>query len=117
MPGRASAELVVLDEGLSFWGGYDPETGLIVDRSHPQFGESLAGKVVFMPHGRGSSSSSSVLAESIRLGTAPAALLLGEADSILVIGARVAEMLYDRTLPIYVVEESVSSGQVVEVGD
>lgn len=117
VPGRARGEVVALSEGLSFWGGFDPQTGRVIDRSHPQFGEVLTGMVVYMPHGRGSSSSSSVLAESIRLGTAPAALLLGEPDSILVIGARVAEMLYGRTLPIYLIEEAVSSGLVMEIGE
>lgn len=102
MPGSANGEIVVLDEGLSFWGGVDPRTGRVIDRAHPQFGVSLAGKIVVMPHGRGSSSSSSVLAESLRLGTGPAGILLGETDQILVIGALVAKLLYGVTCPIYV---------------
>ena len=56
-----------------------------------------------MPCGRGSSSSSTVLAEAIRLGTAPAAIVLSEPDPILVIGALVAQRLYARTCPIVVV--------------
>lgn len=102
MAGIASGPLVVLDEGLSFWGGFDPVDGVVIDRSHPQRGVSLSGKVVFMPHGRGSSSSSSVLAEAMRLGTAPAGIVLGEPDSILVIGSLVARWLYGVACPIYV---------------
>ena len=87
---------------LSFWGGYDCATGLVTDRSHPAFGRSLKGRIVVMPLGRGSSSSGSVLAESIRLGTAPAALVLSAPDSILAVGAMVAETLYMRSCPIVV---------------
>ena len=104
--GGTSGPVVVLDEGLSFWGGFDPLTGRIVDRSHPQFGRRLTGALVCMPHGRGSSSSSSVLAESLRLGTGPAGLILSEPDQILVIGSLVAKMLYDVSCPIWVADPS-----------
>lgn len=115
--GQASGELVILDQGLSFWGGYEAETGRIIDRNHPQFGQSLAGKIVYMPQGRGSSSSSYVLAEAIRIGTAPAGLVLGEPDSILVIGSLVARLLYDVECPIYVGDLAELSVGVVQLGD
>lgn len=117
VPGRASGELVVLDQSLSFWGGFEPATGRIVDRNHPQSGESLVGKVVYMPHGRGSSSSSSVLAEALRIGTAPAGLVLGEPDSILVIGSLVARFLYDVECPIYVGDVAELSEGLVQLGE
>ena len=88
---------------LSFWGGYDPESGRVTDRSHPALGRSLAGTVLTMEAGRGSSSSSSVLAEAIRLGTAPAAIVLSRPDPILATGAMVAEALYGRICPVVVV--------------
>lgn len=98
--GAASGEILHLDQPLSLWGGLDPATGAIIDRSHPQAGQSITGRIVVMPHGRGSSSSSSVLAEALRLGTAPAGFILGEPDAILVIGALVANRLYSTTCPI-----------------
>ena len=101
-PGSVEAPLVVLYEPLSLWGGFEIESGRIIDRSHPQLGHVLTGQIVFMPHGRGSSSSSSVLAEAIRLDTAPAGLVLDEPDHILVIGAIVASRLYGKRLPIVV---------------
>ena len=91
---------------LSFWGGYDPEAGIVIDRSHPALGAALAGRILVMPSGRGSSSSSTVLAEAIRLGTAPAAIVLCEPDPILVIGALVAARLYGRTCPIVMLAEA-----------
>lgn len=114
--GVASGPLVVLDEGLSFWGGFDPLSGVVIDRSHPQHGVALTGKVLFMPHGRGSSSSSSVLAEAMRLGTAPAGIVLGEPDSILVIGSLVARWLYGVECPIYVGAVGELTGGHVELG-
>jgi predicted aconitase with swiveling domain len=105
--GRAQAEgrgrgTIVAIPPLSFWGGYDAETGRVIDRSHPALGHYLVAKVLVMAHGRGSSSSSSVLAEAIRLATAPAAIVLAESDPILATGAIVAQALYRRTCPIVV---------------
>ena len=98
--GTASGRAVILDEPLSFWGGFDPETGTVIDRRHPQAGASLTGRILVMPSGRGSSSSSSVLAEAIRAGTAPAGIVLAEADGIVVLGALVARELYGTALPV-----------------
>lgn len=98
--GKAKGELLVLEAPLSFWGGLDPVTGLIIDRRHPQSGVCVSNHVLAMPGGRGSSSSSTVLAEAIRLGTAPAAIILFEEDPIVVLGAVVAELLYGRVVPV-----------------
>jgi len=100
--GRAAGEACVLEEPLSFWGGYDPESGRIIDRRHPQAGAALNGVILVMPSGRGSSSSSSVLAEAIRAGTAPAGIVLAEPDDIVVLGALVARELYGTEVPVVV---------------
>ncbi|HEU4865626.1 MAG TPA: DUF126 domain-containing protein [Actinomycetota bacterium] len=104
--GTAMGRALVLDEPLSFWGGIDPATGDIVDSRHPQHGQNVAGRILVMPSGRGSSSSSSVLAEAIRAGTAPAAIVLGEADPILALGAIVARELFGTTIPVIVTTEA-----------
>lgn len=85
---------------LSFWGGVDAQSGCIIDPHHPQLGLCIAQKIIYMPRARGSSSSSSVLAECIRLGTAPAAIALDEADPIILVGALVAEELYGLKMPV-----------------
>jgi predicted aconitase with swiveling domain len=91
-------------EPLSFWGGIDASTGRVIDRHHPRTGESVSGRVLVMPAGRGSSSSSSVLAEAIRVGTGPAGIVLSEVDEIVALGAIVARELYDRVCPIVVLD-------------
>lgn len=104
VPGEARAECLVLDEPLSFWGGLDPATGRITDRHHPQGGLTVGGKILVMPSGRGSSSSSSVLAESIRAGTGPAGIILREPDRIIALGALVAAELYGHRVPVVVAD-------------
>ena len=104
VPGEARGPALVLSEPLSFWGGLDPATGAIIDAHHPQLGAVVTGTVLVMPGGRGSSSSSSVLAEAIRAGTAPAAIVLAEPDAIIALGALVARELYGASIPIIELE-------------
>jgi uncharacterized protein len=98
--GTATAAALVLEEPISLWGGLDPTTGEIVEAGHPQRGASVTARILVMPGGRGSSSSATVLAEAIRLGTGPAGIVLGEPDDIVAIGALVAAELYDRSIPV-----------------
>jgi predicted aconitase with swiveling domain len=100
VPGAASGPVLKLDEPLSFWGGLDPATGAIIDRLHPQRGARVAGRMLMMPGGRGSSSGSATLAEALRLGNGPAAILMLERDAIIVVGAMVAAELYGLVCPI-----------------
>jgi predicted aconitase with swiveling domain len=117
--GEAAGSALVLEAPLSLWGGMEAHTGRISDHHHPQRGTTMTGRILVMPSGRGSSSSSSVLAEAIRLGTAPLAILLAEPDEILVLGALVAEYLYERTCPILVLPEgargAIATGDHVAV--
>jgi predicted aconitase with swiveling domain len=104
--GVGSGKLLKLEEPLSFWGGIDLSSGAIVDSTHPQRGRSVAGSILAMPSARGSSSSSSALAEAVRAGTAPRAILLGVPDNILMIGSIVAADLYGIAVPLVVVSPS-----------
>ena len=119
--GSASAEVLVLDEPLSFWGGLDVATGEIIDVHHPQRGASLAGRVVVMPYARGSSSTANSLAEAIHAGTGPAAIVLGEPDEIVVLGAVVPGELYGEWCPVVVADAatfgSLATGDVLTIDD
>lgn len=109
---RGQGPVLRLDAPVSFWGGVDPVTGRIVDVNHPQAGAVVTGRILAMPHGRGSSSSSSILAESIRLGTAPAGLVMSKLDEILLVGVLVANDLYQVGFPLAVGELPSSSSAV-----
>jgi predicted aconitase with swiveling domain len=120
-PGRATAPALVLSEPLSLWGGLDPATGELIDAHHPQRGANLGGRVLVMPAGRGSSSSSSTLAEAARAGNAPHAIVLGEPDVILAIGAAVVEELYGIRIPVLVVSPAelaaIQDGVLVRIAE
>ncbi|SAL31313.1 aconitase subunit 2 [Caballeronia cordobensis] len=105
VPGRARAAAIALPP-LSFWGGYDAGRGVIVDATHAGLGQSLASRILVMPRARGSSSSSSVLAEALRNGTGPAGIVLAERDLIVSIGAIVANELYASNVPVVMVDEA-----------
>ena len=104
VPGEASGRVLALGEPLSLWGGVDPESGRIVEPSHPDHSASIAGVVLAMPAARGSSSSSSILAELLRLGLGPRAIVLGERDEILVVGSVVARELYGVVCPVVLLD-------------
>jgi predicted aconitase with swiveling domain len=117
LAGEAEGEALVFSQPLSFWGGIDAETGDIIDHSHPGLGQNVAGRILVMPSGRGSSSSSSVLAEAIRRGTAPAGILMERPDPILAVGAIVAEFLYGISMPLVVCDiGGIVSGDRIAIG-
>ena len=94
----------------------DVETGRIIDRSHPDLGETVSGRILVMPGGRGSSSSSSVLAEAVRRGTGPAAIVLAIPDPILTVGAIVAQALYGARCPVVVCSlDGIATGDRLRV--
>lgn len=117
--GRATGLALVLHAPLSFWGGVDPETGELIDTHHPQRGAFVTDRILVMPSGRGSSSSSYVLAEAIRAGTAPAAIVLRESDGIVALGAIVARELYGTRIPVVVLGadgyDAIVDGVTIEV--
>ena len=98
--GPAKGEALVSTEPLSFWGGYDYHTGEITDRRHPLSGKSAAGRVLAVPFSRGSSTTTAVLLEAIRAGTAPAAILTTGLDSFFALASIVANELYAKPIPI-----------------
>jgi len=114
--GQAAGRALVLSHPLSFWGGVDAENGRIIDHSHPDLGRSITGVILVMPAGRGSSSSSSVFAESIRRGSGPAAIVLATPDPILTVGALVAQSLYAVNCPVVVCAiEGIATGDQLQV--
>ena len=103
--GSAKGPVLVLSEPLSFWGAFDPRFGQIVDTHHAQCGAMLAGKILLMRESRGSGTAPGAIAEAIRLGTAPSAIILVMPDINLAIGAAVAAKLYGNQCPVLAVTE------------
>lgn len=103
--GRAEGLATVTKEPLSLWGGLSPRTGEIIDRRHDLVGHIVTGRILLLPRGRGSSTSSATLTESIKAGVAPAAIITMKVDPILALGAIVSDELYNRTVPILTLPE------------
>jgi predicted aconitase with swiveling domain len=99
-PGEAAGTARVLSEPLSFWGGFDPASGRVIDRRHPQAGAELAGTILVLPESRGSAGTPAGVTEAVRRGTAPLAFVLGKADANVTAGALVAAALYGREVPV-----------------
>lgn len=91
-------------EPLSFWGGYDYRTGEIIDRRHPLSGRIAAGRVLAVPFARGSSTTTAVLLEAVRAGTAPAAILTTGVDSFFALASIVADEMYAKPIPLIALE-------------
>jgi len=98
--GEAEGELLVSSEPLSFWGGYDHQTGEIIDRRHPLSGQIAKGRILAIPNTIGSSTTTAVLLEAVRAGTAPAAFLTTSTDAFLALASIVAEEMYGLPIPI-----------------
>jgi predicted aconitase with swiveling domain len=103
--GSAKGNALVSKEPLSFWGGLSPHTGEIIDRRHERSGEVVTGRVFVFPRGKGSSTSSATLMESIKTGVVPAAIINLNVDPILALGSIVSDELYSRVVPIVVLNE------------
>jgi predicted aconitase with swiveling domain len=100
VPGEAQGSLLVSEEPLSFWGGYNHKTGEITDRRHPLSGKIATGRVLALPFTRGSSTTTAVLLEAVRAGTAPAAILTTGIDSFFALASIVADEMYTKPIPI-----------------
>jgi predicted aconitase with swiveling domain len=115
VPGKAQGRALVSTEPLSFWGGYDFHSGEIIDRRHPLAGANAAGRVLALPFTRGSSTTTTVLLEAVKAGTAPAAILTTGVDAFFALASIVADELYDHVLPIVALTEkdfrTLESGQ------
>lgn len=98
--GVAEGEALVLDETLSFWGGFDPANGRIIDVHHPQFEQQVTGKILFLPQSRGSAGTPGGIAETLRNGSGPLAFVLGERDVNIGVGVLVANELYQLEVPV-----------------
>ena len=109
--GQATGEALVSSMGISFFGGVDPESGVVVERGHELEGQSIAGKVLVFPTGKGSTVGSYTLYRLQRGGKAPLAIINAECETITAVGCIIAEIPCVDQVPI----EQLHTGQLVAV--
>lgn len=109
--GLAVGEVIASRMGISFFGGVDPESGVVVERDHDLEGQSVAGKVLVFPTGKGSTVGSYTLYRLKRAGKAPLAIVNSECETITAVGCIIAEIPCVDQVPI----DELHSGQQLEV--
>ena len=98
--GHGSGKILTTHQSISFWGGVDPATGMIIDPRHELFDQSISGKILAFPYGKGSAAAPLVLLELAKQATAPAAIINVETDPLLVAGPIISKHFYDKTIPV-----------------
>lgn len=95
--GCAEGQVLITRDPISFLGNIDPKTGKVVDANHELFGQSIKGKVLVFPHGKGSTVGSYVIYQLFKNGVAPAAMINLESEPIVAVGAIISAIpLVDR---------------------
>jgi len=90
--GRAEGEALVSQQSISFFGGVDPESGVIVEAGHELVGKSITDKILVFPRGKGSTVGSYTLYRLRRKGLAPAGIINAESEAIVAVGAIIADI-------------------------
>jgi predicted aconitase with swiveling domain len=85
-PGSAEGEVLVTAEPMGFYGGVDPKTGEVIDKSHELCGQNVKGKILMFPRGKGSTVGSYVIYGLMKYGNAPAAIINEETETIVAVG-------------------------------
>ena len=109
--GQAEGEALVTGMGISFFGGVDPESGVVVERGHELEGQSIAGKVLVFPAGKGSTVGSYTLYRLKKAGLAPAAIVNAEAETITAVGCIISDIPCVDRVPI----EQIRTGMQLRV--
>lgn len=90
--GKAEGEVLMSKEAISFYGGVDPETGIVVEKGHVLEGKSIAGKILVFPQGKGSTVGSYAIYRLKKAGKAPKAIINKESETIVAVGAIISEI-------------------------
>jgi predicted aconitase with swiveling domain len=109
--GRAEGEALVTSMGISFYGGVDPERGVVVERGHELEGQTISGKILVFPTGKGSTVGSYTLYRLKKAGLAPAAIINANCETITAVGCIIAEIPCVDRIPI----EQLETGLRVKV--
>ncbi|MGD8257808.1 MAG: DUF126 domain-containing protein [Desulfobacterales bacterium] len=119
VPGIGKGKVLKTSQSISFWGGVDPATGLVNDPRHELFNQSVAGRVLVFPFGKGSSTGSLIMLELVRINRAPAAIVNVRTEPILATGPIVCKHFYGKEIPIICLDEKsfqkLQTGQNVTV--
>ncbi len=118
--GKAAGRALVSTEPIGFLGGVDPDSGVVVEPNHPLNGQSVAGRVLVFPTGKGSTVGSYTILRLARNGVAPAAMLNAQSEAIVAVGAIIADIPMVDELAIQFIQDGdwvVVDDDTVEIYD
>ena len=90
--GKGEGEALVTSQPISFYGGVDPNTGIVLEKGHELQGQSVKGKILVFPTGKGSTVGSYTLYRMKKNGTAPAGMINKECETVVAVGAIISEI-------------------------
>ena len=111
--GKAKGRAIVSERPFGFFGGVNPKTGVVIDKWHELYGESIKGKVFIYPEGRGSTVGAAIILELARTGCAPAAIVNCNIETITAGGGVMAKTFYDVDIPM----TAEATASTVTLGD
>ena len=116
--GRAQGTALVSPEPIGFLGGVDPETGLVIEKGHPLEGQSVAGRVLVFPTGKGSTVGSYTLYRLTKKGLGPTAIINAQSEPIVAVGAIISDLPMVDQVDIGQIatgDQVFVSGEIIEI--
>jgi predicted aconitase with swiveling domain len=112
--GRTEGDAIVTRMPISFTGGMDPNSGIIREPNHELEGQSVAGKILVFPAGKGSTTGSWQFYAAYKRGNAPKGIINVKAEGVVAVGAIITgtpmmHQLEDNPL------ECISTGDFVRI--
>lgn len=115
--GKSEGQALVSSMAISFFGGVDPETGIVVEKGHELEGQDISGKILVFPSGKGSTVGSYILYRLKAIGKAPAGIINSECETIIAVGCIIAEIPCIDHIPIQIIKTNafvtISGNQVI----
>ena len=90
--GRGEGEALTTSQPISFYGGVDPNTGEVIEKGHELQGQTVKGRILVFPTGKGSTVGSYTLYRMKKNGTAPAGIINRECETVVAVGAIISEI-------------------------
>ncbi|WP_455645366.1 DUF126 domain-containing protein [Methanosphaera sp.] len=90
--GKTTGSAIVTKDSISFLGGVDPKTGIVIDKKHELYNQCITDKILIIPSGKGSTVGSYVIYQMAKNNTAPKAIICQNAEPIISIGALISKI-------------------------
>ncbi len=90
--GMAQGVALVTSQPISFLGSVDVKKGIVVEKGHELEGQSISGKVLVFPGGKGSTVGSYAIYQLKKNGQAPIAMINVKAEPIVAVGAIISDI-------------------------